>query len=58
MQITISGGVSSFDEIRELCHFGVDGILVGDLFTFSGKLKGLLLNYPSEQQLNTLYGLY
>ncbi len=55
MQITISGGVSSFDEIKDLSALGADGILVGDLFTFSGRLKGLLLSYPSITQLDSLY---
>tara|TARA_B100000575_G_C23118438_1_gene646872 strand:- start:1077 stop:1832 length:756 start_codon:yes stop_codon:yes gene_type:complete len=55
LQITIAGGVSSFDEIRDLSKLGADGILVGDLFTFSGRLKGLLLSYPESKQLDSLY---
>ncbi len=44
------GGAKNFDEIKEIFNTGVDTIAVGSMFVFSGKKRGILINYLSENE--------
>lgn len=49
--ITVIGGVGSFDHfIEAIQKLGIVGIGAGSFFVYKGKLKGVLITYPSQLQ--------
>ena len=54
--ITGIGGLSSTDEIKRAHHtLNLNGYGAGSLFVFQGKNRGVLINYPSSEELKILF---
>lgn len=51
-----NGGVASDDDFISLAHFGVDAIGVGAKFLFRDSSHALMIDYPTQQQLQSIFG--
>lgn len=55
--LVASGGASSLDDIVNLKNeVDISAVAVGDLFTFYGKRKSVLINYPKYSELRKIFG--
>ena len=55
--LVASGGASSLEDILNLKNeVNISAVAVGDLFTFYGKRKSVLINYPKYSELRKLFG--
>ncbi|MBM9589041.1 imidazole glycerol phosphate synthase subunit HisF [Leptospira sp. 201903075] len=53
--LTVLGGAGSLDDIKAVVDkFGIIGVAAGSLFVFKGKLKAVLINYPSVEFKDSL----
>jgi len=53
--ISVIGGAGSLDDIKYLFkRYGIIGAGVGSLFVFKGRLKAVLINYPSYKEKESL----
>lgn len=53
--VTFVGGAGSLDDIRNLFEScGVVGASAGSFFLYKGRLKAVLINYPSETERKTI----
>ena len=50
--LIVCGGAESIDDLKKASEAGANAIAAGSMFVFLGKLKGVMINYPSEQILN------
>jgi len=56
LPITMLGGAGSLDDIGLLFEaFGILGAAAGSLFVFKGKLRAVLISYPSRAERDALY---
>lgn len=54
--ITMLGGASSYDDIKNLiARHKIIGAAAGSLFVFKGRLKAVLINYPTRKERKELY---
>lgn len=51
------GGAGSLKDIKEVIDAGADAVAAGSLFVYYGEKKGVLINYPSEEEMS-LAGIY
>lgn len=59
LPFTALGGVGSLEDIGTLINkFGIIGAAAGSLFVYKGKLKGVLINYPSSEEKDALIQKY
>jgi len=49
--IVACGGAGNVEHIQEAVHAGASAVAAGSMFVFHGKQKGILINYPKEEQL-------
>ena len=50
------GGLASFDEIRTIhSRLNLNGYAAGSLFIYQGKHRGVLVNYPSSDEVKKLF---
>ena len=49
------GGAANIQDIKKAADAGASAAAAGSLFVFHGKLKGVLINYPSQDQLESLF---
>jgi imidazole glycerol-phosphate synthase subunit HisF len=55
LPITAIGGAGTLQDIKELVdRFGLIGASAGSLFVYKGKLKAVLINYPSREEKELL----
>lgn len=55
LPLTVLGGVGNLDDIGKLVEqFGIIGAAAGSLFVYKGKLKGVLINYPTAEEKKEL----
>lgn len=55
LPFTTLGGAGSLEDIGMLIKkFGIIGAAAGSLFVYKGKLKGVLINYPSSEEKDAL----
>ncbi len=53
--ITVLGGAGSLDDIKRLIsEYGIIGAAAGSLFVFKGIYRAVLINYPGQQEKQTL----
>ena len=45
------GGAGSLEHMKEAAERGACALAAGSMFVYKGKQKGVLINYPSENQL-------
>ena len=56
LPITVLGGAGTLADIGNLIkEHGVIGAAAGSLFVFKGKYKAVLINYPNQEQKESLY---
>lgn len=53
--IVCCGGCSSLEDMREALEYGASGMAAGSLFVYSGEEKGILINYPSREQIQKVF---
>jgi cyclase len=49
-----NGGAGNFDHFRQAFVAGASAVAAGSLFVYIGNTKGILVNYPSEEQINSI----
>lgn len=49
------GGVYSLDHFKEGIEAGASAVAGGSFFVYSGRQKGILINYPSQKELKELF---
>jgi imidazole glycerol-phosphate synthase subunit HisF len=49
-----NGGAGNFDHFKQAFVAGASAVAAGSLFVYIGKAKGILINYPSEDQINSI----
>lgn len=54
--VIISGGLSCLSDIRDIKNIGVSAAAGGAFFIYYGTQKGILLNYPCEEDLRLAVG--
>lgn len=54
--MTVLGGAGSSEHLKSVINkFGIIGVAAGSLFIYKGKLKAVLINYPNEQEKESLF---
>jgi imidazole glycerol-phosphate synthase subunit HisF len=54
--VVASGGAGNLIHISEaIMHGGVSAIAAGSMFVFKGKHRGILINYPNQNDINMLF---
>ncbi|MEG0981800.1 AglZ/HisF2 family acetamidino modification protein, partial [Algoriella sp.] len=54
--VTILGGAGSLEDVKKIYkEFKIIGAAAGSLFIYKGKLKAVLINYPTKEIKNKLY---
>lgn len=57
LPISVLGGASSLNDIKSLISkFKTIGASAGSIFVFKGKYKAVLIQYPTREEKNSLYG--
>lgn len=57
--ITVLGGAGKLDDIGEVINkYGIIGVAAGSLFVFKGKYRAVLINYPNQQEKESLLKKY
>jgi imidazole glycerol-phosphate synthase subunit HisF len=55
LPMTVLGGAGTVEDIAKLIgQFGIIGVAAGSLFVFKGKLRAVLISYPSRNEKNAL----
>ena len=50
--LTVLGGAGSLEHVKDLYNkFGLIGCAAGSIFTFKGRFRAVLINYPSQSEL-------
>ena len=50
--LVYAGGVSSLDDAAKLWELGINGVAAGAWFTFRGKIRAVMINYPSRELID------
>ena len=59
LPLTVIGGAGSYNDIKDLiAEFGIIGAAAGSLFVFRGKFRAVLINYPTIDQKNKIFGRF
>lgn len=59
LPLTVLGGAGSLEDIGKLIEkFGIIGAAAGSRFVYKGKLKGVLINYPNDEEKKQLIKEY
>lgn len=59
LPMTVLGGAGSLEDIGKLIEkFGIIGAAAGSRFVYKGKLKGVLINYPNNEEKRELIKTY
>ena len=53
LPVVACGGASTLKSFKNAIDSGAAAIAAGSLFVYSGKTKGVLINYPSQEELTT-----
>jgi len=54
MPIVALGGAGKIVHFNEALKAGASAVAAGSMFVFYGPLKAVLINYPTQQELNLL----
>lgn len=49
------GGANSIKDLRNGLKAGASAVAAGSLFVYYGRLKAVLINFPSQEELNAIY---
>ena len=50
--LIVCGGAGTIEDLKEASDAGANAIAAGSMFVYLGKLKGVMINYPSDEILN------
>ena len=53
--VVISGGAGQLDDFKKAVDSGASAVAAGDMFTFYGKHRAVLITYPEYEQLTNLF---
>ena len=53
--IIACGGAANISDFKNAINSGASAVAAGSMFVFYGELKSVLINFPSPEDLNTLY---
>ena len=53
--VVASGGAGSLEDLKKAVDHGASAAAVGDMFTFRGKHKAVLITYPKYEELKELF---
>lgn len=53
--LVVSGGAGNILHFKEALEAGAHACAAGSMFVFQGKLRGILISYPSQEQLKEIY---
>ena len=54
--VIASGGAGNFSDLKKAIFEGkASAVAAGSLFVYHGKTKGILINYPTQTQLNNIF---
>lgn len=54
--VVACGGAGTLDHFKHAVHKGnASAVAAGSMFVFHGPLKGVLINYPSQEKLKTIF---
>lgn len=54
--LTVLGGAGSLENVKDVYNkFGLIGCAAGSIFTFKGRFRAVLINYPDQEQKFSLY---
>ena len=51
----IAGGAGSMGDFKMINNIGVKGVAAGSFFVYYGKEKGILINYPNENEIENIF---
>jgi cyclase len=53
--VVVAGGASKLDHFKTAVEHGASAVAAGDMFTFHGKHKAVLITYPEYSKLESLF---
>tara|TARA_B100000989_G_scaffold229542_1_gene176444 strand:+ start:15745 stop:16497 length:753 start_codon:yes stop_codon:yes gene_type:complete len=53
--LVVCGGASNLVDLKKIIDMGADAAAAGSLFSFAKKNSGVLINYPSQRELDSLF---
>jgi imidazole glycerol-phosphate synthase subunit HisF len=56
--LIVCGGAGSLLDMKDALNNGADAAAAGSLFVYKGKQKGIMINYPTQEELNKLFLKY
>ena len=54
--VSYAGGVSSIQDLKLVADNGLSGVAVGAFFVYYGPHKAVLVNYPTQEELQNIFG--
>ncbi|MDA9313026.1 AglZ/HisF2 family acetamidino modification protein [Vicingaceae bacterium] len=55
LPVVVCGGANSLLSFKSAVESGASAIAAGSLFVYRGENKGILINYPSQKELKTIF---
>jgi cyclase len=56
MPVIACGGAANLDDFSNAIHqAGASAVAAGSMFVFHGKLRAVLINYPEQEALKTIF---
>lgn len=52
--LVYSGGIRNLQDVRKALNLGIHSVAAGSMFVFKGSSKGILINYPSRDSIDSL----
>lgn len=53
--VVACGGAGSLDDFKQAVHAGASAVAAGSFFVFQGKLKGVLISYPTYDDVRDVF---
>lgn len=54
--VIFCGGAGTLEDVKNAIDSGADAAAAGSIFIYKGKTKGILINYPTQEELYKLLG--
>jgi len=55
--LVVCGGAGSLTDLRAAVDAGASAAAAGSMFVYHGKHRGVLINYPSQEDIDSLFGI-
>jgi imidazole glycerol-phosphate synthase subunit HisF len=53
--VVVCGGARIIADFRSAINAGASAVAAGSMFVFQGKLRAVLISYPSQKELKSLF---